>query len=140
MRPESKDFSRDLRQPPYCNHTLEDNRITLERVAMVARWALNPGQGWENNRIAACEDVSELADEVLDRASEQETVETCLKILDNGQDKLVNIAEAVHTGTDEKSEDVLIELNDEIIYNKRGVQSMAQMLLSFNDPGWSGWS
>ncbi len=42
-----------------------------------------------------------LADEALDRAREQEApVETRLKILKNGHNKLVNIAEAAYTKTD----------------------------------------
>ncbi len=41
---------------------------------------------------------------------------------------------------DEKLEDELAELNEEILYNKGCVQNMAQMLLNFDDPDVSGWA
>ncbi len=55
-------------------------------------------------------------------------------IVKNGQDKLLNIAEAIHIETEEKSEDELAELNKEIFCNKGCVQNMAQLLLNFDDP------
>jgi hypothetical protein len=74
--------------------------MTLERVAMAAKWPRTKGLNWKTKRWlhVGC---LKLADEALDRAREQETpVETRLKILKNGQNKLVNIAEAVYTKTD----------------------------------------
>ncbi len=41
---------------------------------------------------------------------------------------------------DEKLEDELAELNEEILYNKGCVQNMAQMHLNFDDPDVSGWA
>ncbi len=56
-------------------------------------------------------------------------METYLKILKSGRDKLVNIAEAVPAEMEDRSEDELVEVNEEILYNKGCLQNMAQMLL-----------
>ncbi len=41
-----------------------------------------------------------------------------LKILEDGRDKLVDIAEAVHAGMVDKLDDKLAEINEEILSNK----------------------
>jgi hypothetical protein len=51
----------------------EDYRITLERVTMAAKWTADQRQGWDDRGMPACEDTLKMADEVLDRAREEET-------------------------------------------------------------------
>ncbi len=58
-------------------------------------------------------------DKDLDKPREQDTAETCLNLLESGQDKLVNITEVIHTNIDEKSEDQVAKLDKEILYNKK---------------------
>jgi hypothetical protein len=72
--------------------SLEDYEITPERNAMAAKWTLVRKQGWESKETAACKNSLKLADQALDKAKEQKTAETCLKMLENGRDKLINIA------------------------------------------------
>jgi hypothetical protein len=61
-------------------------------------------------------------------------METNLRILLDGRDKLVNIAECIHIKTEDKPKDKLAEFNEEILHNKGCVQNMAQMPLNSNDP------
>jgi hypothetical protein len=68
-------------------------------------------------RTTACKNSLKLAEQALERVRKQETAENGLKILEDGRDKLVNMAEAIHTETEDKLEDKFVELN-EILSNK----------------------
>jgi hypothetical protein len=59
---------------------------------------------------------------------------TRLKILKDGRDKLVNLADTMHEEAEDKTHEELIKLNEEILYNKGNIQNMAQMLLISDDP------
>jgi GTP cyclohydrolase I len=111
----------------------------LERVVKDTKWTTDKRQGRENHITAACENLLKLADEALDRAREQETAGTNLKILENAWDKLKTIAKNVFSETDEKLKGELTELNEEYsTCNKKCVQSMSKMLFSFDDLDMSG--
>jgi hypothetical protein len=53
-----------------------------------------------------------------ERAREQEAAETRLKILEDGRDKLVSLADALHAEIEDKTGEELIKLNEEILYKK----------------------
>ncbi len=74
------------------------------------------------------------ADEALEKARVQEATETRPKILKDGRDKLVNLADTMHEEAEDKTHEELIKLNEEILYNKGNIQNMAQMLLISDDP------
>jgi hypothetical protein len=76
--------------------SLEDYKITLQRVAMAAKWTSDWKKGMGRQSDCPLKNSLKLADHALDKAKEQEIPETRLKILESGRDELVNIAEAVH--------------------------------------------
>jgi hypothetical protein len=47
--------------------------------------------------LAACSNSLKLGEQALDNARGQEAADTCLRILEDGRDKVVDIAEAIHT-------------------------------------------
>jgi hypothetical protein len=55
---------------------------------------------------------------------------TRLKILEDGRDKLVSLADALHAEIEEKTGEELIKLNEEILYNKGYIQNMAQTFMT----------
>jgi hypothetical protein len=65
------------------------------------------------------------ANEALEKARVQEATETRLKILKDGRDKLVNLADTMHEEAEDKTHEELIMLNEEIPYNKGNVQKIA---------------
>jgi hypothetical protein len=72
---------------------------------MAAKLTADQEKEWEERRAAACKESRKLANQTLERAKEQEAAEKHQKILESGRDKLINIAEAVYTETEERSED-----------------------------------
>jgi ABC-type branched-subunit amino acid transport system ATPase component len=74
---------------------------------MAAKLTADQKKEWEERGAAACKESTKLANQILERAKEQEAAERHLKILESGRDKLINIAEAVYTETEERSEDKL---------------------------------
>ncbi len=108
--------------------------MTVERVAMAAKWDETLTFAWICKGSAACGELLREADETLEKAREQEAAETRFKKLEDGRDKLVNLANTMHKEVEDKTHKELIELNKEILYNKGNVQSMAQMLLTIDNP------
>jgi hypothetical protein len=51
----------------------------------------------------------------LEKAREQEAAEMRLKILEDGRDKLVNLANTMHEESEDKTLEELIELNEETV-------------------------
>jgi hypothetical protein len=72
--------------------------------------------------------------DALERAREQEAAETRLKILEDGRDKLVSLADALHAEIEDKTGKELIKLNEEILYKKGYIQNMAQTLMTTDNP------
>jgi hypothetical protein len=70
----------------------------------------------------------------LERAREQEAAETRLKIMEDGRVKLINLADVVQDEDEERSRDELIELSNDVLYNRDNALSMAQMLRGMDDP------
>jgi hypothetical protein len=101
---------------------------------MAAKWTSHRKQEWEGKGTVTCKTSLTLADQALDKAKEQETEETRLKLLESGMG---------HTGKHSQSSTHwgrgqirgwAAQINEEILYTKGGVQNMAQMLLSFSNP------
>ncbi len=67
------------------------------------------------------------------KGREQEATEIRLKILEDGRDKLMNLADAMHAEAEDKMGEELIQLNGKILYKKDNVQNMAQMLMNSDD-------
>jgi hypothetical protein len=76
--------------------SLEDFRVSLDRVAMAAKWVENLKHAWECKGTAACRALLKEADDPLERALEQEATETRLKKLEDGRNKLMNLADTMH--------------------------------------------
>jgi hypothetical protein len=51
---------------------------------MAAKWTSHRKQEWEGKGTATCKTSLKLADQALDKAKEQETEETRLKLLESG--------------------------------------------------------
>jgi hypothetical protein len=83
-------------------------------VSIAAKWNRSQKYVWECRGAAACEELLNEADEILAKAAE-----TQMKIVENGQDKLVNLEEALQSEAEDISGEELIEL-----------KTMAQMLMS----------
>jgi hypothetical protein len=97
---------------------------------------LRPEAGVGGKGSATCENYLKLTDQALVKTKEQEAAETHQKYSSVDR-KLVNTGGAVCTKTEDKSEDKLVEINEEILY--RGcIQNMAQILLGFKDPEVTG--
>ncbi len=62
---------------------------------------LGQRHGWENKGTAAWKELPEAGRSSFEKAREQETAETHLKILKNRGDELVNIAKAIQTETED---------------------------------------
>ncbi len=76
--------------------SLEDYRIMLERVdGCQVDLGIKARMG--RQRTTACKNSLKLAEQALERVRKQETAENGLKILENGRDKHVNMAEATYT-------------------------------------------
>jgi hypothetical protein len=84
---------------------------------------------WECKDAATCGNLLKEADGALERAREQEAAETRLKILEDGRDKLVNLADAMLLEAEDRTGEEIIELKDEILY-KGNLQNMALMSMS----------
>ncbi len=70
----------------------------------------------------------------MEEAKEQEVAERRLKIMEDGRDKLINLADTVQEEAEDRTQEKLIELSNEVLYNKGNVQSMAQMLQGIDNP------
>ncbi len=57
-----------------------------------------------------------------------------LKIIEDGRDKLVNLANALQEGVEERTREELIDLSNKVLFNKGNVLSIAQMLYGIDDP------
>jgi hypothetical protein len=84
---------------------------------------------WECKGAATYGNLLIEADGTLGRAREQEAAETRLKILEDGRDKPVNLADAMLLEAENRTGEEIIELKDEILY-EGNLQNMAQMLMS----------
>jgi hypothetical protein len=68
---------------------LEDYKVTLERIAMVAKFDREMASTLEKKDRDACGNLIKEADSALKKAKEREAVETRLRIIEVGRDKLV---------------------------------------------------
>ncbi len=84
--------------------------------------------------MAICDETLDMADQALERATEQEATETRLKY-SSGSDKLVNIAQAIHAETEDMTELGLTKMDEEALSNKGCVRNTAQMLMCSSYPG-----
>ncbi len=63
-------------------------RVTLDRVAMAAKWDENLNYAWNCKGSAACLELLQEADEALEQAQELEAAGTILKIVQDGRESL----------------------------------------------------
>ncbi len=82
--------------------SMEDYEVTVERVAIAAKWDENLKLAWICKASVACGELLREADEVLEKAREQETAETGLKMLEDGREKLVNLVNNMHKEVENK--------------------------------------
>jgi hypothetical protein len=89
---------------------LEDFKVTLERIAMAAKWNDDLKSLWQQKGKVSCGYLLKEADRAPERARKQEAAGTRLKIMVNRRDKLIILADAVQDEAKERSRDELIEL------------------------------
>jgi hypothetical protein len=94
--------------------SMEDYKVTLDRVAIAAKWDENLMFARMCKGSAACSEVLKEVDEALEKVREQEAAETRLKIMEGVRDKLSNLADTVHEEAEDKTHEELIELSEEI--------------------------
>jgi hypothetical protein len=92
---------------------LEDFRVTLERIAM-AKWNDDLKSLWQQKGKDSCGYLLKEADRAPERARKQEAAGTTLRIMVDGRDKLIILADAVQDEAEERSRDELIELGNEV--------------------------
>jgi hypothetical protein len=114
--------------------SLKDYKVTLERIAMAAKWNNDTISAWQQKGQDACEDLLKEAEKALKKAKEREATETMLKIMEARRDKLVVLADAVQDEAEERSRDELIDLGKEFLHNIENMLSMAKMLRGIKDP------
>jgi NADH dehydrogenase FAD-containing subunit len=83
---------------------------------------------WQHKGRDACGELLKEADEALKRAREQEAAETRLKIMEDGKDELINMADTIQDKAEERFQDELIEMSNEVLHKKENMLTMAQML------------
>jgi hypothetical protein len=98
---------------------LEDFRVTLERIAMAAKWNDDLKSLWQQKGKDSCGYLLKEADRAPERARKQEAAGTSLKITVDGRDKLIILADAVQDEAEERSRDELIELGNEVCRKKK---------------------
>jgi hypothetical protein len=108
--------------------SLEDYKVTLERIAMAAKWDEDMVSAWRKKGWSMCGTLIREADAALRKAKDKEAAETRLRIMEAGWDKLIDLAESVQDETEERSRGELVDLENKVAYNKDNVISMAHML------------
>jgi transcriptional regulator len=106
--------------------SLEDYKVTLERIARAAKWEEDTVSAWEKKGRRE-------ADAALRKAKDKEAAKTRLRIMEAGRDKLIDLAESVQDETVERSRGELVDLENKVAYNKDNVTSMAHMLKRTTD-------
>ncbi len=116
---------------------MEDFQITLERIRMATKWDEEMVTAWEEKGKNIFGSILEEAESALNRAEVREADETRVQIMEACQDKLVALVATVHDETEEKCQDQLNNLGEEVEYNKSNVASIAQMVKGTVDEGLS---
>jgi hypothetical protein len=114
--------------------SMENYKITLDRAAMAAKWDTNLKFAWVCKGSAACGELLKEADEASEKAREQGAAKMRLKTIEDGKDKLFNLADTVYKEAEDKTQEEFIELGEEVLYNKGNILNIAQMLLTADDP------
>jgi hypothetical protein len=112
----------------YLEKSLEDVRTILERIAIAAKWVRRQSLHWrkrERMSAAACSRKPDLAPK---RAEDREANEARVLIMEASRDRLVALVNIVQDKTEEKDQDQLIDLGEEMDYSKDNVASMAHMI------------
>jgi hypothetical protein len=94
--------------------SLEDYRITLERIKMAANWDGDTVSAWEETGKNVYGSVLEEEEPALKRAEDREADEARVWIMEASQDKLAALVDTVHDETEEKDQDQLIDLGEEV--------------------------
>jgi hypothetical protein len=79
----------------------------------------------------------EEADLALKRTEDKDADEARVRIMEANRDRLVALVDTVQDETEEKDQDQLINLGEEVEYNKDNVASMAKMMKGTVDEGLS---
>jgi hypothetical protein len=117
--------------------SLEDYKVTLERIAM-ALWDESTVSTWEKKGSSVCRALIGEAEAALRKAKDREATETRLQIMQAGRDKFIYLAESVQDEAEERSREELVDLENEVVYNKDNATSMAQLLKGTTDPEIAG--
>jgi hypothetical protein len=64
------------------DESLEDYKVTLERIAMAAKWNNDTRSAWQQKGKEACGDLLKEAVKALKKAKERKAAETRLRILE----------------------------------------------------------
>jgi hypothetical protein len=70
--------------------SMKDYKVTVDRLAMAAKWDENLKFAWQCKGSAACSELLRETDEALEKAREQEAAKMRFKIMEDGRDKLIN--------------------------------------------------
>jgi hypothetical protein len=92
---------------------------------------------WEEKGKSVCGNILEEADAALKSAKVKEADEARVRIMEASRDKLVALVDTVHDETEEKDQDQLNDLGEEVEYNKSHMTSIAQMVKGTVDKGLS---
>lgn len=105
--------------------SLVGDRVILDRLAMATKWDKdNHKVTWQCMGKATCGELFKEADKALERAKKQEAAATRLKIMEDCRDRLINLAKTVQEEVDNRNQEELIKLGNNIL-NKGKMQSMA---------------
>jgi vacuolar-type H+-ATPase subunit H len=95
---------------------------------MATKWDEEMITVWEEKGKNIFGSILEEAESALKRAEVREADEARVQIMEVCQDKLVALVATVHDETEEKDQDQLNDLGEEVEYNKSNVASIAQMV------------
>ncbi len=109
----------------------------MEKIRMATKWDEEMVTVWEEKGKNIFGSILEEAESALKRAEVREADEARVQIMEACQDKLVALVATVHDETEEKDQDQLNDLGEEVEYNKSNMASIAQMVKGTVDEGLS---